>query len=214
MKMVKVRKYVKKDGTKVSQHTRHIPESDLKYGAKNYSGIKKKDSESKEKSMKDLLKKEFPDVIHYKNRVIKVQQFGDKFKAYVPFGGHTSVEKSKAEAISNTKYSIDKLVERQKEKEKSFKLKFKDFKRFYFKVIRDNPRTYGGRNVTVEVLEQTKDGLKNLGEVKWQTASYKGEESEVLDYLKKIGKISKGMFPDGYYGWSDAEKYNVKISRL
>jgi len=59
--MVKVRKYEKKDGTKVSQHTRHVPKSDLKYGAKNYSGIKKESSKKESVSMKKMIKSPIDD---------------------------------------------------------------------------------------------------------------------------------------------------------
>lgn len=201
--MVHIDRYKRNDGTSVVSHSRRDPDIDsLKFGKKDYV-----------KGM-NILKKEFPDATHYKGRVIKVDDFGDDVKAYIPFGNSTHIEKTKALAIAGVKRDIDERELEQKKKEESYKLRYKRLKLFYYKVIRNNRATYGGSNVTVEVMEQTSKGMVNLGEVKWNTASFKGAESEVLDFLKKEGKIKKGMFAKEYYSWSDAEKYNVKISEI
>lgn len=124
---------------------------------------------------------------------------------------------TKKGVMRRLEFLIRGALDRQEKEQRfhaSLKHKFPSMRRFYYKVIRDNPARYGGSNVTVEVLEHKPDGMKYLGETRWNTASYKGQESEVLDYLKKEGVVPKGMFPDGYYSWREAEEYNMKISRL
>ena len=93
---------------------------------------------------------------------------------------------------------------------------------FYFKEIRNNPTRYGGRNVTVEVFQHTKDGMESVGEVGWNTASYKGDTSEIFSYLVERGKIPKKYLNasqtknggGGYYWWTFKEDYNIHINEL
>lgn len=101
------------------------------------------------------------------------------------------------------------------------RIKYKQ--RFYFKTIERPRRTYGGMNVTADIYKQTRNkGLVHLGQTKWQTASYRGEESEVLNEIVKIKKLPKAVLDisespqgsGGYYMWSDFDKLGVKISKL
>jgi hypothetical protein len=210
MTMVNVRKYKRHDGTEVSKHTRSDPESSAKM---EYSAPSDSDSSPKEKSFSDLTKPE-KEVINYKGRKIFVQVFGNATKAYVPFGNNTHIEPTREQAIEGVKKEIDKKEEEQKALTETYKKPFPKFMHFYYNKIKERATGFGGTNVTVKILVQEDSGLKNLGETKWNTASYKGEESEVLTWLKRNGHVPSYMFPTDYYGWSDAEKYNMKISRV
>lgn len=125
-----------------------------------------------------------------------------------------TVGRNKEHAMDRAKISIDvKLKERQFKKDVK-KFRFKRPKIFYYKIIRSNPRTYGGRNETAEVFEHTPKGLVRLGEVQWNTAGYKGEESEVSDLLVEKKRLKPEQLDRGYYHWSNAQKMNFKIEKL
>ena len=154
------------------------------------------------------------DKIKYKGRFIFVQDFDNATKAYVPYGNNTAVEPTRAAAIAQVKREIDERERKKNAEEETFKKPFATFKHFYYSIKTSNHSVNGGTNVGVQVYRHTPTGMEGIGSVKWNTAGYKGEESEVLDYLKKIGEVPAYMFPNGYYSWSAAEKYNMKISRI
>lgn len=150
----------------------------------------------------------------YKGRFIEFRKFGKEVRATIPFGG-SEFGKTKEEAFNNIKNRIDQTDVRRKAEEDSFKqLKFPKKQIFHYTIIKSRNTGFGGTNVTAKVLKQDKDGLDVIGEVKWNTASFKGEESAVLDFLKDKSAVPKGMFPSGYYIWNEAEQYNMKILKI
>ena len=87
--------------------------------------------------------------------------------------------------------------------------------KFYYKTNKSTVnRTYGGKKETVDIFKHTNKGLKLLGQTSWDTRGYKGEQSEVLGFLKSNKHISKKKFPTGYYGWNEAEKNRIKIEQI
>lgn len=150
----------------------------------------------------------------YKGRMIEFTKFKNGVKGTILPLGPSVIGSSKNEVFAQLKYKIDKIEARRRELEKSYDARFNKKRIYYYKTEKKIPRRMGGANVTVSVYRHTNDGLKHLGEVKWNTASYKGEKSEVLDFLKREGQIAQQMFPQGYYSSSDAEKYNMVIRGL
>lgn len=55
-----------------------------------------------------------------------------------------------------------------------------------------------GHKVTAQVYEVIKNIPKHVGEVQWNTASFKGETSAIMNFLAKEGKLPK-KFEGGYY---------------
>ena len=142
---------------------------------------------------------------------------GAKVEGLQPNGGrqYFSGAKTKEELVKR----LPMMIRRREENDKSdrifndsLKFKFPKLRRFYFST--ESRRASYGTNVTATVYEQTDTGMKELGQTKWNTGSFKGEESTVLDFLKNKEIVPKGMFPSGYYSWSEAEKYNIQIRGL
>jgi len=75
-------------------------------------------------------------------------------------------------------------------------------KKFYFRVDTTSTSVYGGRNQKASIYQHTRSGLKYIGETKWNTASYRGNESEVLNELMKRKLVPKKTFPDKYWHYS------------
>ena len=90
-------------------------------------------------------------------------------------------------------------------------------KTFYWKYNKQTVnRTYGGSHAVVSVYKNSSNGLEKLGETDWDTRSYKGDNSEVFTFLHNVGEIPEKMWKaqNGYYTWSLAEKYGIKIEEL
>ena len=68
----------------------------------------------------------------------------------------------------------------------------------------------------------TRKGLKKISQAKWNTASYRGEDSEVLNQLvrdkvlpKETLSLSKSSNSSGgYYGWELRDLARLKIKEL
>jgi hypothetical protein len=151
----------------------------------------------------------------YKGRKIISEKYSNGVKSYVPFGSNTHIAKTKKEAVTLVKNQIDSNNAKRKAKEDSYsELRFPTLRRVYYKIDSARSTGYGGTKTKASVFVDGKNGLQKLGETSWDTASFKGEESTIIDFLKDKEYMPQKMFPDGYYGWSDAEKYNIKISRL
>lgn len=86
-------------------------------------------------------------------------------------------------------------------------------KKFYYKISKTTKRAMGGRNQTAEVFGMRYSDLKYIGEVKWNTAAYRGEESEVYHFLNKKGLVSKRVYKKegGYYNYRNP---NVTIKQI
>jgi hypothetical protein len=125
-----------------------------------------------------------------------------------------TVGKSKDNAFIRARTIIDNKIKEKDFKKRVKKFKFPEKKLFYYKIIKSNPRYYGGRNETAEIFEHTPTGMRRVGETKWNTAGYKGEESEIGTALVEFGKLKPEHLDRGYYRWTDAEKMNYKIERL
>ena len=110
-----------------------------------------------------------------------------------------------------------KLKSLKKKQLEVLKKKIKN-KQFYY-TTKKNPRRYGGSNVTATIFKNTRKGLKNVGETKWQTAGYRGDESEILNELvkkkllpKEVLTVSKSANSGGgYYGSDIRDELGVKI---
>jgi len=75
-------------------------------------------------------------------------------------------------------------------------------KKFYYKIDKEKvSRTYGGATVTASVFKLTRQELKKIGELEWNTRSYKGEQSEVFTFL-----IDKKQLPKSAYNWSKSNQ--------
>lgn len=84
-------------------------------------------------------------------------------------------------------------------------------KKFIFKVenTTKNPSIYGGRKQKAIIYQIKKGELIKIGETRiWNTASYRGAESEVNEWLLENGIIPKIWSKDIYnYG---CEKYKCR----
>lgn len=150
----------------------------------------------------------------YNGRWIISIKYDNGVKSYIPYGNIMEICSTKKEAVERVKKRIDEVNQRRKIEEESTKKPFRSFKHFYYKIKKSTHRYYGGANVTASIFLQKRKGLSKLGEIKWNTASYTGEETEVLKFLKRENHIPKYMFPNGYYGWNLAKEYNTKISKI
>jgi len=93
-------------------------------------------------------------------------------------------------------------------------------KQFYFKTT-EKPTKYG-RSVEAQIFRSSKNKLKFLTSTKWQTGSYRGEESEVFNELarakiipKKTLKLSQNKWRGaGYYIPEHREKFGIYIEKI
>jgi hypothetical protein len=152
--------------------------------------------------------------IQYKGKLIGVKKFANGYKAQILPMGNSSYYPSRKEVVEASKKEIDAHLDREKRLNESYKIKFDKPTIFYYKIIKSTHLVNGGQYETAEIWQHTPSGMDKVGETKWNTASYKGRESEVLLRLKKIARIPEGMFIDDYYHWGDAERHNVKIVEL
>ncbi len=86
-------------------------------------------------------------------------------------------------------------------------------KKFYYKIIKNTKRTYGGRNQTAEVFGIRYNDLKYIGQISWNTASYKGAESEVYGFLRRKKLVLASVYKkeSGYYSFRNS---NVQIKEI
>jgi len=92
-------------------------------------------------------------------------------------------------------------------------------KTFYFKPVKTSTSVYGGRNFKADIFMNTRSGLKQVSTAKWNTASYRGDDSEVLNQLvrdnvlpKETLSLSKSSYSgSGYYGWELKDLTGLKI---
>ncbi len=91
-------------------------------------------------------------------------------------------------------------------------------KKFVYKEVSSRSTGFGGSNVKAEIFKISKNTLTKVGDVKWNTASYRGNESEVFNELKLLGLISKKIQKakkkvggENYYSWGDKELYGLYI---
>jgi len=71
----------------------------------------------------------------------------------------------------------------------------------------------GGRNVTADIYEVKKNKPIYVDDVKWNTASFKGEDSSVYDKLKEKKLVSDKEYKsnDGYYRRNNSKVNTVRI---
>jgi hypothetical protein len=122
--------------------------------------------------------------------------------------------------IEGSKKSEPLYREYQELKQKELNLVKKKIKNknFYYKTS-ERKATYGW-NVKAEVFKNTKTGIARVGETNWNTGSYKGEESEILDELvkqkllpKEVLNISKS--PSGGKGYYNSDLRDIiKIRKI
>ncbi len=91
-------------------------------------------------------------------------------------------------------------------------------KKFVYKKVSSRSTGMGETNVKAEIYKISKNTLSRVGEAKWNTASYRGDESTVFNEFKKIGLISKKIQKakkkkgdENYYSWGDKEAYGLHI---
>jgi len=92
---------------------------------------------------------------------------------------------------------------------------------FYYKPKKTSHSVYGGTYYTTDIYKSVKNELKKVGTTKWNTASYRGEESEVYNELKKLGLIPKKIAKtkkekgnENYYSWQDKENFGLHIKPI
>ena len=66
-----------------------------------------------------------------------------------------------------------------------------------------NRRT-GGTNVTAQIYRIVKNTPEWVAEIKWNTASFKGPESTVMNVLAFKGEIPR-QFTEGYYSHNNGK---------
>jgi len=64
-------------------------------------------------------------------------------------------------------------------------------KKFVYKKVSARSTGMGGTNVKAEIFKISKNTLTKVGDVGWNTAGYRGDESTVFNELKELGLISK-----------------------
>ena len=74
-------------------------------------------------------------------------------------------------------------------------------KRYYYQVVKVGRDRGRNRSVYADVLTVKYGRITKLGQVKWNTAGYKGEKSEVYEFLYKKGLVGKREYSNnrGYY---------------
>lgn len=78
-------------------------------------------------------------ITRYKGRVIYTKKLGKEFQAYQPFGDNSEIAKTKKMAIEGVKKNIDeKESVETRRKSTAQRLRFKDKKLFYYKVVKEN----------------------------------------------------------------------------
>lgn len=84
-------------------------------------------------------------------------------------------------------------------------------KTYYFKIVSEKKRASGGRIVVADVYEVKSGKINKMGEVKWDTGSFKGETSVVYDFLKDKKIITQKEYDEnrGYYNRSKS-KVNIE----
>ena len=93
-------------------------------------------------------------------------------------------------------------------------------RQFYYKIESTRRRAMGGTINKVGIFSSNNNKLTRIGETSWNTASYKGNETEVLSVLIEKGLVDKKFFKgsnniaDGYYTWDAAEKAGIKIEEI
>ena len=94
-------------------------------------------------------------------------------------------------------------------------------KKFVYKKVSSRSTGWGGSNVKAEIFKISKNTLSHVGDVKWNTASYRGDESSVYNELKALGLISKKTQKakkkagrENYYSWGDKEQYGLHIDEI
>ena len=89
-------------------------------------------------------------------------------------------------------------------------------KMFYYRVRTTSKSRSGGRLQTAEVYKVVRGKIVKVGEAKWNTAGYKGEQSEVFGLLRRKKLVPAKAYKEGngYYSWSISEKYNFKIEAM
>ena len=89
-------------------------------------------------------------------------------------------------------------------------------KMFYYRVRTTSTRKAGGRLQTAEVFRVLRGKIVKIGETKWNTAGYKGPESEVFGFLRGKNLVSAAAYNSkgGYYTWAVGEKYKFKIESM
>jgi len=80
-------------------------------------------------------------------------------------------------------------------------------KRYYYKIDKKTKRQNGGFNVNASVYAIRNGEVKKLGTTKWNTASSKGEYSEVYDFLKSKKLVTAKEYKEnnGYYMYSKSK---------
>ena len=91
-------------------------------------------------------------------------------------------------------------------------------KKFVYKKVSSRATGMGGTDVKAEIFKISKNTLSKVGDVGWNTASYRGDESTVFNELKALGLISKKIQKakkktgrENYYSWGDKEMYGLHI---
>lgn len=86
-------------------------------------------------------------------------------------------------------------------------------KNYYYKITSRVAKNVGGYNVKADVYGVKLGKIKLIGEVKWNTSSFKGETSVVYEMLKdkKLVTATEYKANGGYYNPS---KSKVNIERL
>lgn len=76
-------------------------------------------------------------------------------------------------------------------------------KKFFYKITSTRKQRTGGRKQSADVYQMKYSNLNYVGEANWNTASYKGEESEVYGmlYRKKLVPVREYKKEGGYYSY-------------
>ncbi len=82
-------------------------------------------------------------------------------------------------------------------------------RQFIYTTEKKTKSNFGGFNVIAQVYEILNNKPKHLGEVKWNTASFKGETSVVMNFLQE----QEVLMVDGSY-YHDVKKPDFEITGL
>lgn len=86
-------------------------------------------------------------------------------------------------------------------------------KTYYYKIDSKKLRKFGGFIVEASVYIAKAGKIVKIGDIKWDTSSYKGDESTVYEFLKNEKLISNKEYAEnnGYYYITKA---TITITRL
>jgi hypothetical protein len=82
---------------------------------------------------------------------------------------------------------------------------------YYYKIVEKKPQRNGGYSVSVQVFTVKGGKISKVGNLKWNTSAFKGENSAVYEFLYDNKLVTAKEYKDnkGYY-YSSKSKVSIE----